>query len=226
VTTEISSPPIPSALIAVPRAQRAFGWKFFLAAALVISAFCLLWTFVLRDRFIVKKWGVIVPGVAFRSGQISQHLVKQTLQSHSIQHIICMTSPDLEDADQQAELQASADLNTDFVYLPLNGRGVGKVEHFTGAVTRLAKNIQLQEPVLVHCHAGAQRTGGVVAAYRLLIENRSPEFVVDELKAYGWNPRRDQILLDFLNQNLRKAAEELVAAGCLAQVPAELPLLK
>jgi protein tyrosine/serine phosphatase len=80
--------------------------------------------------------------------------------------------------------------------------------------------------VLVHCHAGAQRTGGIVAAYRLLVENRSPEFVIRELEAYGWNRRRDQILLDFINENLRKAAEELVATGSLTRVPEELPVLK
>jgi tyrosine-protein phosphatase SIW14 len=194
--------------------------------AIAVGLLLALWTYVLKDHFIVKKWGVIVPGVAFRSGQISQYLVHESLKKHEIQHIICMTSPDSKDIDQQEELRASNELNADFVYLPLNGRGVGKVEHFTKAVVLLTQDIQKQEPVLVHCHAGAQRTGGIVAAYRLLIENRSTEFVIEELEAYGWNRRRDQILLDFINENLRKAAEELVAAGCLEQVPDELPVLK
>ncbi|MDB5386896.1 MAG: tyrosine phosphatase [Planctomycetaceae bacterium] len=227
MTTEIAEPQQPSPAPADFRAPpRRRAWMIYAGIAVGSVALVLLWSLVLKDRFIPKKWGVVVPGLAYRSGQISRYLVKQTLQNHQIQHIICMTSPDAEDGDQQEELRASKDVSADFVYLPLNGRGVGKVEHFTQAVTLLAKNIQLREPVLVHCHAGAQRTGGVVAAYRLLIEKRTPEVVVEELEAYGWNRRRDQILLDFINQNLKKAAEELVAAGCLERVPDELPVLK
>lgn len=197
-----------------------------LAATAVIAAGIGLWTTVLRDRLIVKKWGTVVPGAVFRSGQISQHLIESTLQQHHIRHIICMTSPDAEDQDQQAELAVARKLGIEHTFLPLNGRGVGKVEHFTEAVTRLAKNAQQGEPVLVHCHAGAQRTGGVVAAYRLLIEHRTPQFVLDELQRYGWNPRRDQILVDFVNAHLQETAVKLVAAGCLKEVPQPLPVLR
>jgi protein tyrosine phosphatase len=231
VSMEIAEPIPEQAVVNIQKSRLGSFWKFtnrnVLAGTVIVLAIATLsWFWILRDRLIVKKWGVVVPGVAYRSGQISQHLVKQTLKDRQIQHIICMTSPDLKDADQQEEIRASRELNADFVYLPLNGRGVGKVEHFTEAVALLAKYIQKREPVLVHCHAGAQRTGGIVAAYRLLVENRSPEFVIRELEAYGWNRRRDQILLDFINENLRKAAEELVATGSLTRVPEELPVLK
>ena len=185
-----------------------------------------LWTYVLRDRLIVKRWGVVKPGVVFRSGQISRYLIMPTLQEHRIKHIICMTSPDSQDVDQQVELAAAQELGIDYQFLPLNGRGIGKVEHFTGAVAALAKNAKQGEPVLIHCHAGAQRTGGVVAAYRLLIEGRSPEFVFGELRRYGWNPKRDQVLIDFVNAHLKDAATELVAAGCLEKVPQPLPVLR
>lgn len=227
MTTEIANSPPSEPGVRLHNSRRRRSWAHLIAAsAVVCCGFALLWSYVLKDRFVVKKWGEIVPGVAYRSGQISRHLVRRTLKEHQIQHIICMTSPDPEDEDQQVEIQASDEVHADFVFLPLNGRGVGKVEHFTRAVTLLAKSIQKQEPVLVHCHAGAQRTGGVVAAYRLLIEKRSPAFVIKELEAYGWNRRRDQILLEFVNENLRNAANELVAAGCLKRVPEELPVLQ
>jgi protein tyrosine phosphatase (PTP) superfamily phosphohydrolase (DUF442 family) len=192
----------------------------------LVAGGILMWTHVVRDYLVVKKWGVVVPGVAYRSGQISQHLIHRTLKDHAIHHVICMTSPDCRDDDQQAELQAVRELQADHIFLPLNGRGVGNVDHFTDAVTLYSKAIQRGEPVLVHCHAGAQRTGGIVAAYRLLIEKRSPEFVIQELQSYGWNRRRDQILLDFVNENLGHAAQALVAAGCLERVPDDLPVLR
>lgn len=212
-----------SETISAPR--RRIGW-WLTVALLTVACAALLWTYVLRDRLIVKRWGVVTPGVVFRSGQISQYLILPTLQEHRIKHIICMTSPDSEDVDQQVELAAAEKLGIDYQFWPLNGRGVGKVEHFTGAVTALARNAKQGEPVLIHCHAGAQRTGGVVAAYRLLMEGRSPEFVFGELRRYGWNPRRDQVLIDFVNAHLKDAATELVAAGCLEKIPQPLPVLR
>lgn len=192
----------------------------------LIGGLAALWFYVVRDRLIVKRWGAVAPGLVFRSGQVSRFLIRPTLKQHGIRHIICMTSPDAGDADQQAELAAAKELGIDHVFLPLNGRGVGKVEHFTTAIKRLAENARNGEPVLVHCHAGSQRTGGVIAAYRLLIEHRSPQFVLDELQQYGWNPRRDQILVEFVNAHLKEAADELVAARCLDQVPHPLPVLR
>ena len=208
--------------LTIPRHAR--FWITLILATMALGA--ILWTYVLRDRLIVKRWGVVTPGVIYRSGQISQYLISPTLQEHRIKHIICMTSPDSEDVDQQVELAAAKELGIDYKFLPLNGRGIGKVEHFTGAVTALAKNAKQGEPVLIHCHAGAQRTGGVVAAYRLLMEGRSPEFVFGELRRYGWNPRRDQVLIDFVNAHLKDAATELVAAGCLEKIPQPLPVLR
>lgn len=210
---------------ASPLRKSRLGYYCVLAMAL-IGMSCALWFYVLRDRLVVKRWGTVVPGVVYRSGQISRFLIVSTLQQHRIRHIICMTSPDELDVHQQAELAAVRDLGIEHVFLPLNGRGIGKVEHFTRAVTLLASDAQAGEPVLVHCHAGTQRTGGIVAAYRLLIERRSPQFVIDELRQYGWNPRRDRILVDFVNAHLKEAADELVAAGCLERVPNPLPVLR
>ncbi len=225
VSSSITTTLDPLADIA-PRKRR-IRWGVLAAWLLLIAgASVMLWIFVLRERLIVKRWGTVVPGLVFRSGQISRFLIMPTLQQHGIRHIICMTSPDALDADQQAELAAVRELGIEHVFLPLNGRGVGKVEHFTGAVKLLAVSAQAGQPVLVHCHAGSQRTGGVVAAYRLLVEHRSPQFVIEELRQYGWNPRRDQILVDFVNAHLKEAATELVAAKCLDQVPHPLPVLR
>ncbi len=214
------------AQVAAPVVRHGRFWLTVLGCVAIACVGFALWSYVLRDRLIVKRWGTVVPGTIFRSGQISQFLIGPTLQEHGIRHIICMTSPDAKDLAQQMELRVAKEMGIEHVFLPLNGRGLGKVEHFTKAVRKVAESARDREPVLIHCHAGTQRTGGVVAAYRLLIEKRSPEFVIDELQQYGWNPRRDRVLVDYVNAHLEEAATELVAAGCLDQVPQPLPVLR
>ncbi|MES2791297.1 MAG: hypothetical protein V4719_16900, partial [Planctomycetota bacterium] len=138
----------------LPRRLVAWGGVGLILAAAV----ALLWFSVLRERLIVKRWGTVVPGKIYRSGQISQYLIRPTLQQHHIKHIICMTSLDPQDVDQQVELATAKELGVECKFFPLNGRGQGKVENFTGAVVSLAQSAKQGEPALVHCHAGAQRT--------------------------------------------------------------------
>lgn len=43
------------------------------------------------------------------------------------------------------------------------------------------------QPVLVHCRHGADRTGTVVAAYRMLVEDWSAEAAIAEMREGGYN---------------------------------------
>src|ERR1700693_1260360 len=64
-------------------------------AVLVIAAFIAtaaaataLWSFVLRDRFVPKRFGVVIPGKLFRSGQISRFMIADVVQRNAIGTII------------------------------------------------------------------------------------------------------------------------------------------
>ncbi len=43
------------------------------------------------------------------------------------------------------------------------------------------------QPVLLHCRHGADRTGTVIAAYRMLVEDWTPEAAIDEMREGGFN---------------------------------------
>lgn len=43
------------------------------------------------------------------------------------------------------------------------------------------------QPVLLHCRHGADRTGTVVAAYRMIVEDWSPEDAIQEMREGGYN---------------------------------------
>lgn len=68
------------------------------------------------------------------------------------------------------------------------------------AVLQLIKNAQ--KPVLVHCKHGADRTGAVVACYRIGFQNWTKEQAIDEFQhgGYGYHADAFPNILRLLNQ--------------------------
>jgi protein-tyrosine phosphatase len=185
-----------------------------------------MWFGVLRDRVVAKRWGVVDEGAIYRSGQLSRHLVQPVLERYGIRVVIDLTEADPADVDQQAEQRAIAELGLESHRCPLIGDGTGDIRQYAAAVAAIVAARRDRKPVLVHCHAGAQRTGGVIAAYRLLVERRqSTAEVLAELPRYGWQRGRDDVLVEYLNQHMEELARILVEQHVIDDVPAPLPRL-
>lgn len=183
-----------------------------------------IWEFALKDRLIAKRWGVVEPGQIYRSGQLSRYLVERVLKEQNIRVVIDLTDIDPLDADQAAERAVLTRLGIESKRFPLAGDGTGDLGQYAAAIREICAAVEQGKPVLVHCHAGAQRTGGVVAAYRLLVQQRSVEETRREMTRYGWDSRRDAILLDYLNEHLAELANRLAADGIIAGL-ADVPRL-
>jgi protein tyrosine phosphatase (PTP) superfamily phosphohydrolase (DUF442 family) len=196
----------------------------------VILAACLLggagwfWDQVAKDRLIPKRWATVEEGRIYRSGQLSAALVRKTLVRHGIKVIVALTGEIPHDPDQEAEKKAAQELGIELLRLPLNGDGTGDTRRYVEAVAAIVEAKRQAKPVLVHCAAGAQRTGGVIACYRLLVEGRPPAYVLDEMRRCGWRPK-DTELLTYLNQNLGAIAAARRDRGIIEAVPDPLPVL-
>ena len=110
---------------------------------------------------------------------------------------------------EAAQLDAVRELGIEHARYPLHGNGTGNVENYAKAVERLARAAEGGETTLVHCEFGSQRTGGVVAAYRVLVEGKTPDEAMREMRRYDWHPRKHFSVTDYLNENLPEIADWL-----------------
>lgn len=192
----------------------------------VIIATCIwAWDSFLEDRIIPKRFGVVEQGRIFRSGQLSAALVKKVLVKHNIRVIIDLGADDPKNSDKQAEKQVASELGIDLLRFPLRGNGTGDVNEYAGAIAAIDSAEKNNTPVLVHCSAGTQRTGGVIGAYRLLKQKKDPAFIIRELKKYDWDPKDNAVLLIYLDDNMPKLAMLLKEKGVIDEIPSPLPKL-
>lgn len=181
-----------------------------------------LWEDVLEDRLIPKRFGVVNDGLLYRSGAISEPLIEKVLRENDIRLIVDMTADNPDDPRTQAEKRIAAELGVAIERCPLGGDGTGDPNNYARALIAIARARQEGTPTLVHCAAGSQRTGGVIAFYRLLLENQDPDFVVREMRRYDWKP--DEIeLSDYINAHIAFMARRLVQEGYLEDIPSPLP---
>jgi protein tyrosine/serine phosphatase len=205
--------------------HRRWPWVATALIALFAIAFPIAWNNGVREALFPKNFGVVERGRLYRSGQMSRWQVEQTLKKNNIKVIVALSGHGGHQADLDAEAKAVADLGIDREVFPLGGDGTGQIEQYAQAVAAVDRAERANQPVLVHCIAGAQRTGGVIAMYELLVEHRPVAEADQQLKQYGHDPHDNPKLIPFLNTHMRELADRLVQLKVIPKVPDPMPLL-
>lgn len=194
--------------------------------ALLVIAFFVLWNNGLRDYLYPKNFGIIEPGQLYRSGQISHWQIEPTLKNNNIKVIVALSGHGGKAADLQAESDACKQLGIDREVFPLGGDGTGQIQQYAHAIAAIDKAKRAGKPVLVHCIAGAQRTGGVIATYEILVEHRPPAEAFQQMRAFGHDPTANPHLLEYLNTNMEALAKQLVELHVIDKVPSPMPVIR
>ncbi|MBW3542329.1 MAG: dual specificity protein phosphatase family protein, partial [Planctomycetes bacterium] len=179
-----------------------------LVAALALAAAVYVWDEHFKYRFFAKRFGVVVPGAIYRSGQISKWMIRDVLQRYAIAVVIDLQHEDPEDEHQRAEIEAIRESGLTLQRFKLDGDGTGDLDSYADALELMHTCREQGRPVLVHCGAGAQRTGGLIAAWRMLIERRPAAEAWDEMREYGWRPAQHKVT-DYMNAHLDDLARRL-----------------
>jgi tyrosine-protein phosphatase SIW14 len=205
------------------RAHNRRKWVVILCLAVTVAAGAWAWRSVLKDRIIPKRFGVVEQGLIYRSGQLSATLVRKVLAEYNIKTIVILTGKPSDRPDQQAEKQAADEMNIKILRFSLNGNGTGDINEYARAIFAIADAQKHKQPVLIHCAAGAQRTGGIIAMYRLLVQKKDPRWVEDEMEYYGCAIDYKPTLYAFLNNNMAELAMQLKQSGVIEKIPSPLP---
>lgn len=198
---------------------------YLVAIVLLVIGGLVAWNNGLRDGLFPKNFGVVEPGQLYRSGQISHWQIEPTLKNNGIKVIVALSAHGGKQADLDAELKAVNELGIDREVFPLGGDGTGQIEQYAAAIAAVDKAKKEGKPVLVHCIAGAQRTGGVIATYEMLVEKKSPAEAFEQMRKYGHDPTANPHLLEYLNDHMGELAKKLVERGVIDRVPDPLPVL-
>lgn len=213
-----------------PSSRSRIAWMLAGLCALAILAFNAEAIARLRHQFFPKRFGVVETGRVYRSGQISSRLIRQTLVDNHIAMVVDLTEDNPidpeEGVDEAAEQKAIADLGIERRQHVLLADGTGDVVVYAAAVRSVVDAVAQGKPVLVHCAAGSQRTGGVIALYRLFVQQKDPAEVMREMQAFKYSASYSPKLLEYLNSNMPRLAEELAKNGAIERVPEELPVLR
>ena len=137
-------------------------------------------------NLVPKNFGVVEEGRVYRSGELTMMALKSVVDEHGIKTIIDFGAHDHDPDDERRE-QATADLlGVQRFVLNLEGDATGDPNRYVRALEIMSD--QRAGPVLVHCAAGAQRTGCAVALYRSIFDGWDDERALLEAEQYRHDP--------------------------------------
>lgn len=148
-----------------------------------------------------KRFATVVEGQLYRSGRVSPRQLARLKDEYAIGRVVCLLDSDVPET--QAERAEAERLGLDWRNVPLTGDGAstpGERELILALLTAPDA-----PPTLVHCAAGANRTGLAVGLYRICVQGWTYEQALDEMRAIGFE---DEPQHENLRQALAAAAAE------------------
>ncbi len=168
-----------------------------------------------------KNFAPVDSGLFYRSGQIQASLIRDVLEDHHICLVINL-GEDKQKHDHIAEINAAKDLGIERHTLYLLGDGTGDIRNYAIALTHLHRARLANQPALVHCSAGAQRTSAAVAFYQLLVQQKPMHEVLIHMLQFH-DPIENPVLIPYMNQHMAELANLLVQNGVIPQAPETIP---
>ncbi len=171
-----------------------------LVAAVVIAGAIGTWS-----NFHAKNFGVVTEGKIYRSGELTPSAMKRVVQDSHIRTIVDLGAY-APGSGEEARAQRTAEaLGVTRYVLRLEGDATGNPNYYVQALRLI--NDPGNQPVLIHCSAGTQRTGCLVMLQRHIVEGKPYSDVFHEATEHRHDPGDNPHLLLMLADWSEKIAE-------------------
>jgi protein-tyrosine phosphatase len=151
-----------------------------------------------RHYVLPKRFFEVAPGQIYRSGEMEKGPFLRVLDKHQIKTILTLLNREPGDPDQEFEEEVVAEKGIKLIRIGMPGNGIARFDDLDEAAAILADSST--HPLLVHCSAGVNRTGAVVAAWRMKYCGWTLEDAIEEADRCGWSPRRNPEMRDHLQE--------------------------
>ena len=142
-----------------------------------------------RYQFIARNFGVVETGEIYRSGRLTPRMFRKVVDENNIRTVLDLGAYVPGSPEDVREQDLAEALGAERYRFYLDGDGTGNPNYYVQAL-RLMSDPEAQ-PILIHCAAGAQRTGVIVLLYRHIIQGQDlaqayPESFQYKHKADEW----------------------------------------
>jgi hypothetical protein len=173
--SNVDEPPAPSP----PRRRRALRYVFRAVAGVSLAGSIFLSALLLRP-FYGSNLGIVDPGRVIRSAQPTSGL-KDMIRDHNLAAILNLRGGSPRDAFYTNEVRAAEEAGVDFYDLTMSATKRPRRQDLLRLIDVVT---HCKYPLLIHCKAGADRTGLATAIYRMMILEEPPEKAIEAFTIY------------------------------------------
>jgi len=166
--------------------------------ALAITGAVVVYSKQVRPSFTPMNFGVITAGEIYRSGRPTPAAADRAAERYGLKSVIDLGTYPIGSADQNRLEATYRALGLEYHRLPLIGDGTGDPNLYALALRMMTD--PANQPVLVHCGSGAQRTSGLTTLYRYIVQGVPMAEAFEESRAYRHDPADNPALKAMLDR--------------------------
>lgn len=158
-------------------------------ATFALAAAAVLWGWLWLGDPSAYHFGVVQEGVLYRSGQPDEASLKKIIDRYGIKTVVNLRGACPDEPWWPVEDRVCRDRNVRLVNAPIMHLHdpVHSLQEFLATVSDKAN-----QPVLVHCECGTQRTGFAVAAFRIAVQGWDYQRAADEARQHKFHFESDR----------------------------------
>ncbi|MCA9288662.1 MAG: tyrosine-protein phosphatase [Phycisphaerales bacterium] len=154
-----------------------------------VAVGALAWDRFIKPHVVPKRFHEVAAATIYRSGKLTPATMEQVVRSHDIRTIVDLGAWVDDPRGERLEARTADVLGVQRHTFDLVGDSTGDPNDYVEALRLMTD--PANQPVLVHCGAGTERTGMLVYLYRRIVEGATPEDAMREARRIGHSPSRN-----------------------------------